>query len=611
MLTRDTNSLPRLIVIDDLFGRSVDGFGNKERADLCRRLGWKDVSGDQSDGLGIPVSKPWAEIVFSRGQIPVSAQPGDTIENDIPTCISAIQRGWDVPQEKRAGFKRWALAVIDLCFYTGRVTEHSHARAAGMPDEQVADSRPSEYFGLQIIRTVRQRFPELPIVILSSMTRSDVSLEFSNLGVSAFIQRTGMDVPDVLRQAVWQNGLLPDAEGEVLGASLPLLLALRECRRAASHRENLLIRGERGVGKELLARYIHCTSSKVGTTDRPFVPVNSAAFTPSLFASELFGIEPRTATSVDGKPGLIESANGGDLFLDEIGDMPTDVQAAMLRVLQDRQVSRVGGRRAVPVDVRFLSATNAEMEDPGGDFRADLLDRLRTGGTITLPPLRSRLEDIPVLAESFTRAAERIHRGARWRAISDDAMRTLIEYDWPGNVRELRTVIFNAVSKYPDVEHLVPAHLGILHSKPGPTRIGATQTHPLSSQSVSRSGAMSEILRNLRDAEFNPQDVSDWMGQLGELQREQSHMAGRLLLAALEATKRRTPEVPYGVIQIHPAAKLVTGDANLSASKAADLFKRILGPIESEITGDLLLAYKTSLRLRPKASGRSAVAPTK
>lgn len=600
--------VPRLLVIDDLFGRTVAGGRNTDRENLCASFLWVDASGDESAKASRQkVLQPLAEAVFSRGQYPVCAKVGDTVENDLATALEAVRRGWwrtDGGGQDSPG--PWSLVLLDLCFYRGRVTEESDRQSPGMPEGRAGDNDPRAYFGLTLLDAIHREFPELPIFILSSKPREEVSLEFSRRGALGFIARDDLRGPELLQEALWQHGLLPDADGLVVGHSLPLLLALREARRASRHGQNVLIRGERGTGKELLARYLHRSIGK--TTERPFVPVNSAGFTEAMFASELFGIEPKTATAVDAKIGFIEAADSGDLFLDEIADMPAEVQAALLRVLQDRQITRVGGRKSKPVDVRFLSATNVEIESREFGFREDLLDRLRLGGTVTLPPLRERKSDIPVLAGRFVREAEQARHGALHRDIAPEAMERLLAHDWPGNVRELRTCIFDAVNRQPDVEHLVAPHLRI-ESKTGarsPPRPSGQHRPQVPAVAASESD-IAGLLARTRTCEFPPRDIGKWAGQLHDLQREQAWLFARYLQAALDATKRRTPEAPEGQIQIHPAVKLITGDSTLTASKAADVVKRLLSSLEEELTGDLYEAYRTAVRLRPRSARRSPI----
>jgi DNA-binding NtrC family response regulator len=605
--------LPRLLILDDLFGRNLPDGRNSDRENLCAHFLWHDATGDASaQASQQKILQPTAEAVFCRAQSPACSGPGDAVENDLETAMEAVRKGWPVENSKvefRKSEIPWSLVLIDLCFYTGRVTEDSHRRTPGMPAGRPGDDDPSSYFGLTLLDAIHREFPELPILILSSKPREEVSLEFSRRGALGFIARDDLRGPELLQEALSQHGLLPDSNGLAVGHSLPLLLALREARRAARHGQNVLVRGERGTGKELLARYLHRAASDVPS--RPFVAVNSAVFTQTLFASELFGIEPKTASGVDAKIGLIESANGGDLFLDEIADMPAEVQAAVLRVLQERQITRVGGRQAKPVNVRFLSATNAEIELEERGFRADLLDRLRLGGSLWLPPLRERKTDIPLLAETFVRKAEKQRAGTMRRAITSEAFDRLAGYDWPGNIRELSTCLFDAVNRHPDVEHLVPAHLRIGNN----TDTGTKAKIPLrkgraeaSSQRTAPSD-VSAVVEDLKSCEFPPQTVGVWAGRFDELQIEHTRLLARYLRAALDATRRRTPELPQGQIQIHPAVKLMTGDSSLTASKAADLIKRLLSPLEGELAGDLAEAYATAVRLRPKSARKASTNP--
>jgi len=615
---------PRILIHDDLFGRcSLDG-SNVDRENLCAHFLWVDATGDTSAKASKQkVIRPTAESVFCRAQSPACSGSGDRVENDLEIALEAVRKGWPEACMKKRGRPpktpppRWSMILIDLCFYTGWVTEESHRRTPGMPEGCPGDDDPRSYFGLTLLDAIHREFPELPIFILSSKPRGEVSLEFSQRGALGFIDRSALDGPELLEQALWNHGLLPDPKGDVVGQSLPLLLALREARRASGHRENVFIRGERGTGKELLARYLHrcCESRNVELgipndadgRKQAFVTVNSGVFTPNLFASELFGIQPRTSTGVDGKVGLIEMAKGGDLFFDEIGDMPPEVQAALMRVLQERQITRVGSRESLPVDVRFLSATNADLEDPDLFFRPELMDRLRTGGTIWLPPLRERTDDIPLLVEKFVREAEAQRSGIRARQVTPEAMERLMSHDWPGNIRELRGVIFDAVTRHPDVEYLVAEHVRIeakVEGRKSKDVVQRSLSRPLAGKSEGE--RLPNLIQRMQDTAFEPTQVSDWAGRMPELQLEQARLLARLLGAALEATKRRTPDQPEGIVQIHPAAKLATGDPTLTAAKAADLFKRLLGPLEHELEGDLKEAFQNSVRLRPKSAGAKA-----
>jgi len=204
----------------------------------------------------------------------------------------------------------------------------------------------------------------------------------------------------------------------------------------------VLVRGESGTGKELVAQALHHRGVR---SSRPFVAVNCAAISRELVESELFGHEKGAFTGADARRiGRFEAANGGTIFLDEIGDMPLETQAKVLRVLQERKLERVGGTRSVPVDVRIVAATHRDLEADvrEGRFREDLYFRLRVV-SIDVPPLRERSEDVPALAGRFLEqvAARAIH--AR-RSLSAEAVARLVAHDWPGNVRELRNVIEQA-----------------------------------------------------------------------------------------------------------------------------------------------------------------------
>jgi DNA-binding NtrC family response regulator len=204
----------------------------------------------------------------------------------------------------------------------------------------------------------------------------------------------------------------------------------------------VLITGESGTGKEVAARALHDHSPRAG---KPFTALNISAIPEELLESELFGQEQGAfAGAYVQRRGRFEQANGGTLFLDEIGDMSANVQAKLLRALEERRIERLGGDESIPVDVRIVSATHRALEEEiaDGNFRADLFYRLQVV-TIDIPPLRERREDIPLLAEAFARRAAERHRLPE-RPIGREALKQLLGYDWPGNVRELRNAIERA-----------------------------------------------------------------------------------------------------------------------------------------------------------------------
>lgn len=213
--------------------------------------------------------------------------------------------------------------------------------------------------------------------------------------------------------------------------------------RVADSQANVLIRGESGTGKEMVARLIHGNSPR---KDGPFVAINCAALPETLLESELFGIERGVATGVEGRPGKFELAKGGTVFLDEVGDIPLALQAKLLRVLQEREVEKLGGRRRIPIDVRILSATHRALEEmiESGQFRQDLYYRLKVV-EISLPPLRERKDDIPKLVRFFLDKYGK-REGMKDVRITQEALQKVMRYPFPGNVRELENLIEGALA---------------------------------------------------------------------------------------------------------------------------------------------------------------------
>ncbi len=231
---------------------------------------------------------------------------------------------------------------------------------------------------------------------------------------------------------------------EIVGSSEPLRKVLSQISKAAPSDSTVLILGQTGTGKELIARAIHKRSRRAA---RAFIGVNCAAIPTSLIASELFGHEKGAFTgATQRRLGRFEAANGGTIFLDEVGDLPADIQIALLRVLQEREIERVGSDKPVPVDVRVLAATHRDLDKlvAEGKFRQDLLYRLNVV-PITMPPLRERAADIPILVEYFIgRLGKKM--GKKFQTIENETLKMMQAYEWPGNVRELQNVIERAVT---------------------------------------------------------------------------------------------------------------------------------------------------------------------
>jgi formate hydrogenlyase transcriptional activator len=243
----------------------------------------------------------------------------------------------------------------------------------------------------------------------------------------------------VLREEINSASMFED----IVGSSEPLRKVLHDLRKIAPCDSTVLILGETGTGKELIARAIHKQSSR---SARAFVAVNCAAIPPSLIASELFGHEKGSFTgATERRIGRFEAANGGTIFLDEVGDLPAEVQISLLRVLQERELEHVGSNKPIPVDVRVLAATHRDLERlvSEGKFRQDLLYRLNVV-PIEVPSLRERADDIPLLVE-YLIARFGKKAGKKFRIIDKSSLKLLQKYTWPGNVRELQNVVERAV----------------------------------------------------------------------------------------------------------------------------------------------------------------------
>jgi len=305
--------------------------------------------------------------------------------------------------------------------------------------------------GLEVLERLSQMgqgTPRIPIIMISGHATVDDAVRATRLGAFDFFEkplardRVIVSVRNALRQfaadrALW--ALRQKVHGELIGESDPMRKLLAQIAKVGRTKARVLITGESGTGKELVARAIHDSSER---RDAAFVRVNCAAIPRELIESELFGHERGAFTgATNQKKGLFEVADGGTIFLDEIGDMAIGAQAKVLRVLQSGEILRVGGSRVQHIDVRVLAATHQNLPElvANGDFREDLYFRLNVV-PIVVPPLRERGQDIPLLARHFIdrSCAE---NGMNSKRLSNEAELALQHYDWPGNVRELRNVI--------------------------------------------------------------------------------------------------------------------------------------------------------------------------
>ncbi|MFZ5742871.1 MAG: sigma-54-dependent transcriptional regulator [Pseudomonadota bacterium] len=302
--------------------------------------------------------------------------------------------------------------------------------------------------GIATIDRVRAADPNLPIIILSAQNTLDTAVRATDTGAFEYFPKP-FDIDELartVRQAVGSSAVKAEAEGEGTPAGLPLVgrsasmqAVYRMITRVLRNDLTVLVLGESGTGKELVAEAIHQLGQR---REGPFVAVNTAAIPGELIESELFGHEKGAFTgAVAHHVGKFEQANGGALFLDEIGDMPMQAQTRLLRALQSGSIRRVGGRDEIKVDVRIIAATNRDLQPmiAAGTFREDLYYRLNVV-PITLPPLRERADDIPALARHFLTLAAQ--EGLPRRQLAEEAAALLSRQPWRGNVRELRNFIY-------------------------------------------------------------------------------------------------------------------------------------------------------------------------
>jgi two-component system response regulator GlrR len=321
------------------------------------------------------------------------------------------------------------------------------------PAVVVTDLRMPGIDGMQLFQAIHREHPALPVIILTAHGTIPDAVSATQRGVFGFLTKP-FDSQDLLQKVAAAIKLsgdhreadAPDAEWRagIVTRSPKMEDLLRQARLVAESDASVLIFGDSGTGKELLARAIHRASKR---TDGPFVAVNCGAIPAELLESELFGHARGAFTgAVQAHRGLFQTADGGTLFLDEIGDMPLPLQVKLLRVLQEGEVRPLGATQSIPVDVRVISATHRDLEAQraAGLFREDLYYRLNVV-SLRLPPLAERREDIPVLATHFLRRlAERYHKPQP--TLAPEAMALLIAAPWPGNVRQLLNLLEQAVA---------------------------------------------------------------------------------------------------------------------------------------------------------------------
>ena len=317
----------------------------------------------------------------------------------------------------------------------------------------ISDLRMPGMDGLELLRALRALDSDVPVLLVTAYSTVDSAVEALRLGASDFLKKP-YDMEELAhlvertletRRLQGENRLLRQELGAqkqaraLIGTSAALDAVRARLRRVAAVRSHVVIEGESGTGKELAARAIHDLGPDA---ERPFVVIDCGALSDSLLESELFGHERGAFTgAVKTKPGLLETASGGTVLLDEIGNISPAMQTRLLRVIQEQQLTRVGGLHPIGIDVRFIAASNRDLATlvAEGAFRHDLFHRLNVLN-IRLPPLRERPEDIPLLVRHFLDEFNRQH-GTRLAPFDAAAMRRLQARPWPGNVRELRNLV--------------------------------------------------------------------------------------------------------------------------------------------------------------------------
>ncbi len=324
---------------------------------------------------------------------------------------------------------------------------------AGAYDLVITDIKMPEMDGIEVLQHIRGRDPEIPVIVITAFATVELSIQALRQG--AYDMLTKPFEPDELlyrvknalrhRHLVEENrGLREELSGRfcfenIIGSSEPLQQLLAKVAKVAVRDTSALITGESGTGKELIAQAIHYNSPRA---DNRFVALNCGALPATILESELFGYRKGAFTgATENRRGLLEEADGGTLFLDEVGNLPTNVQMTLLRFLQEHEFMRLGDREPTRVDVRIISATNADLKEAvaKGEFRDDLYYRLNVIN-LHLPPLRERQEDIPLLAGRFI-AEQNDKFGTDVKGLTPEAMAAVKSYHWPGNIRQLKNVI--------------------------------------------------------------------------------------------------------------------------------------------------------------------------
>lgn len=322
----------------------------------------------------------------------------------------------------------------------------------------VSDLRMPKMTGVELLQAVREHTPDIPFIIITGYANVDDAINALRLGASDFIKKPfDMDELQILIEKTLghyalleENHLLKrqlnleQSNFGMIGTSKSMQEVYQLIQKISDIRCNVIIQGESGTGKELAARAVHFENQ---FKDKPFVVIDCGSLTDTLLESELFGHEKGAFTGAQKmKQGLLEIASGGTVFLDEIGNISDAMQTKLMRVIQEKQITRVGGTQPIDIDVRFIVASNKDLERLAvtNEFRHDLYHRLNVV-KLTMPSLREHRDDIPLLIQHFIKLyAENFQRNVT--GFNADAMKKLVSYDWPGNVRELQNLIERSIA---------------------------------------------------------------------------------------------------------------------------------------------------------------------
>lgn len=323
------------------------------------------------------------------------------------------------------------------------------------PDVILLDQQMPVMTGTEALEKIQAVRPHQVVILVTAFGTISLAVDAVKKGAYDFIEKP-FDNDDLLlkvKRGIEHSHLkgelrqlkkrLGEGERPIIGSEGGLRTVMEQVNRVAMTEATVFIHGESGTGKELIARAVHIRSKR---SEQPFVAINCGAIPLSLIENELFGHEKGAFTDAkEAQRGIFEQAEGGTLFLDEIGELPMDAQVKLLRVLEERKVTRIGGTKLIPVNVRIVAATNRDLEGEvkAGNFRLDLLYRLNVF-TLELPPLRHRKEDIPLLTDFFIRKHNEV-LNLSVKSITPAAMDRLCAYDWPGNIRDLENAVQSAM----------------------------------------------------------------------------------------------------------------------------------------------------------------------